>query len=79
MYKLVNDEIIQNAGTRKNRYAIYLAPNINKNSHLFLKKCNKIWGGMHITIVGFHNNHPPLKANTKKASILIPRIYKKKN
>ena len=89
IYELVKDnDIISNneskniidlsGGSTKNRYAIYLAPNINKDSHWFLKKCNPLWGGMHVTIVGFHNDHPPLKANLRKASKIIPKIFKKR-
>ncbi|MCJ7636149.1 MAG: NUDIX domain-containing protein [Nitrososphaeraceae archaeon] len=35
-------------------YAVYIAPDLNRNSHPFLLNCNPTWGGMHVTIAGFH-------------------------
>lgn len=39
-------------------YAIYIAPNLTHSSHSFLQNCNSSWGGMHVTIAGFHVNQP---------------------
>ena len=78
MYKyiLANNDL--EGGATKNRYAIYLAPNLNKKSDEFLKNCNPLWGGLHVTLVGFHNNHPPLKSNVRKASTQIYKLNKNK-
>ena len=40
------------------KYAIYVAPNLTNMSHSFLRNCNPTWGGIHITIAGFHISQP---------------------
>ncbi|ARF09658.1 NUDIX hydrolase [Indivirus ILV1] len=49
-------------GLQDGNYAVYIAPNLTSSSHPFLKKCNPTWGGIHVTIVGFH----PDNINAKK-------------
>lgn len=39
-------------------YAVYVAPNLSQRSDPFLLNCNPTWGGMHITIAGFHLSQP---------------------
>ena len=38
-------------------YAVYVAPNITSTGNP-LSKCNSQWGGLHVTIAGFHYNQP---------------------
>jgi ADP-ribose pyrophosphatase YjhB (NUDIX family) len=52
---------------RDHRYAIYVVPNL-KDKDKALHKCNQQWGGIHITLVGFSANHPPIKPNLKYLS-----------
>ena len=42
----------------KTKYSIYVVPDLTHFSHPFFTNCNIRWGGIHITIVGFHKNHP---------------------
>ena len=49
-------------GSKNTSYGIYIAPDLNNNSHPFLINCNPTWGGMHVTIAGFH----PENINAKK-------------
>jgi len=42
-------------------YAIYIAPRLSMYSDPFLLNCNKTWGGLHVTLTGFHfQNQPPI-------------------
>jgi hypothetical protein len=49
---------------QKYKYAIYVVPNL-KGKDKILHQCNKIWSGLHITLVGFSANHPPIEQNLK--------------
>lgn len=39
-------------------YAVYIAPDLTNASHPFLLNCAPTWGGMHITLAGYHTNQP---------------------
>lgn len=39
-------------------YAVYVAPNLTPTSHPFLVNCDKVWGGMHVTMAGYHVRQP---------------------
>ncbi|QKF93724.1 NUDIX hydrolase [Fadolivirus algeromassiliense] len=39
-------------------YAVYIAPDLTQYSDPFLVNCNKTWGGMHVTVAGFHTKQP---------------------
>ncbi len=71
-------------------YAIYATPNLTISSNKYFHKCNKTWGGMHITLTGYHLNQPspkkflkhissigtkPWKINTKTIKIKHNKIY----
>lgn len=48
-------------------YAIYLVPHL-KGKEKELHKCNQEKGGIHIELVGFSKNHPPIKPNLEYLS-----------
>jgi len=49
-------------------YAVYIAPNLTEASNKFLYDCDKKWGGMHVTIAGYHTNQPAPKKFLKNIS-----------
>lgn len=62
--ELTNDMDIPPSPPRKHRYAIYAAPDLQtipESDQKYIKSCGDSWGGAHVTIVGFHREHPPLK------------------
>lgn len=42
------------------QYAIFIAPRLTQSSSPYLLYCNKQWGGMHITLVGFNSTNPEI-------------------
>ena len=57
-------------------YAIYTVPNLTVSSDKFLRKCNKTWGGMHITLTGYHPNQPSPKKFLKHISSIGKKPWK---
>jgi hypothetical protein len=72
---------------RKHKYAIYVAPDLHSKSRDFFINCNKTWGGMHVTLTGFHKAQPPLKifmdtiskSGKKHWTINLKKVEIKKN
>ncbi len=50
------------------KYAVYIAPDLTHKSHPFLVNCNPTWGGMHVTIAGFHQDNINVKKFIKHIS-----------
>lgn len=50
---------------RLHTYGIYAVP---RGQHIIYNKANPYWGGIHITIVGFRDDHPAIKINLEKIS-----------
>lgn len=44
--------------TTTTEYAVYVAPNLTNMSHSFLRNCNPTYGGIHVTIAGYHISQP---------------------
>ena len=58
---------IQKTG-KESKYAIYIGPDLNAKSSPFLSNCNPQWGGMHVTIAGFHPDNIDAKKFIKYLS-----------
>lgn len=47
---------------REHEYGIYIAPNLMNTTDWYVQNCNNALDGLHIRLLGFSKNHPPLKS-----------------